>query len=57
MALLDQLLTKEMNTSYLIFDKAERLRGEFQFIVNALLRLNEQVRTEPSPYTNTTMDV
>jgi hypothetical protein len=56
-ALLDQLLTKEMNTSYLIFDKAERLRGEFQFIVNALLRLNEQVRTEPSPYTNTTMDV
>jgi origin recognition complex subunit 5 len=41
-ALLDQLLTKEMNTSYLIFDKAERLRGEFQFIVNALLRLNEQ---------------
>ncbi len=41
--LLDQLLAKELNTVYLIFDKAERLRGEFQFIVNALLRLTEQV--------------
>jgi hypothetical protein len=42
-SLLEGLLDKDLNTCYLIFDKAERLRGEFQFIVNALLRLSEQV--------------